>query len=183
MKAKLFNSIFMTAMLAILCVACSSDDEEKVDANKAYVEKTVVNNDGSIAIPSNYQAMNEQNNDFTWRIFSYMANANTDNKDNMVISPYSLAVNLAMLNNGVAGQSQSELKKVLSFGNYSVDDINNYFAVLTRGLAQVDGSTTFASANALWYSQDITLKKAFSSTLESWYKRDTCFGNENTTDA
>lgn len=173
MKTNLFKGIIVTTVMVTLCVACSSDDEAKVDESKAYVEKTVVNNDGSIAIPSNYQAMNEQNNDFTWRIFSYMASENTDNASNMLISPYSLAVDLAMLNNGAAGKSQSELKQILNFDGFSVDDINNYFAILTRGLAQVDGSTTFASANALWYDESITMKKAFSSTLESWYKAET----------
>lgn len=178
MKNVLFKGLLGTMIMACLFLSCSSNDDENnqngtetADESKTYVEQAVLNSDGSIAIPSDCQAMNEKNNDFSWRVFNYIASqSNANSSDNVVISPYSLAVDLAMLNNGAAGESQAEIKQFLAFGNYSVDDINNYFAVLTRGLTQVDASTTFTSVNALWYDKNISLKKAFSSTLESWYK-------------
>lgn len=175
------KKLLLITFVMLSLLSCSSNDDENVpsgnesaDGVRTYVEKAVLNADGSIAIPSEYRAMNEKNNDFTWRIFNYVASQKAaEDGSNMVISPYSLAVDLAMLNNGVAGDSQSELKQFLAFGDYSVDDINDYFAVLTRGLLKEDASTIFTSANAMWYDTNFSIKKAFSSTLESWYKAET----------
>jgi len=177
MKRYFFSLSVGLMMCAAMCVSCSDDDNngsktgaQEDDMEKAYVETQAVDVNGHIAVPSKYEAMNGLNNDFSWRIYSYIAPKEAGNSDNMLLSPYSLAVDLAMLSNGADGETLNELKEFLAFGDYSTDEINDYFAVLTRGLAQVDPATTFLSANALWHSDDISVKKAFSSTLESWYK-------------
>lgn len=191
MRTRYISFILGLGIMAFLSVSCSDDDTVKetnvdqevvADASdddeeaageegeeREYIETRVIDDDGNIAIPSDYEAMNGLNNDFSWRVYSYIASHETDNAKNLLVSPYSLAVDLAMLANGASGETLDELKSFLAFGDYSIDDINDYFAVLTRGLSQVDTTTSFTSANALWYAQRFPIRKEFSSTLRSWY--------------
>lgn len=181
---KLFNqkiklSMYLMVALSLIFTACSNDDDNnkksstETDEPKVYTETQVLDTNNDIAIPSDYASMNEKSNDFSWKIFSQtLSDGNYDNA-NIVISPYSLAVDLAMLNNGANGKTQQEISKALGFEGFSADDINNYFAILTRGLEQTDTSFTIKEANGMWYDQAYTMKKAFLSVLNSWYKAET----------
>lgn len=181
---RLFNqktklSVFLMATLSITFAACSNDDENNnktnssADEPKEYVETDVLDANGDIALPTDYTSIKERSNDFSWKIFGQTLSNENNNNANIVVSPYSLAVDLAMLNNGANGKTQQEIINALGFDGFSADDINDYFAILTRGLVQTDATFTITEANGMWYDQLYTMKKSFLSVLNSWYKAET----------
>src|SRR5574344_1047713 len=88
-----------------------------------------------------------------------------ENEQELFISPFSMDAALSMLSNGAGGDTFTEIAKTLGYENYSAEDINETYQVITKGLLSVDSSTKLAIANALWLGQSFPVIPTFSLTL------------------
>lgn len=95
---------------------------------------------------------------------------------NLVFSPYSVEIALAMARNGAKGRTRSEMDAVTHAG--SGDDLDTSFNLLDQELANRpghrgdknrNGDVELATANALWGQQDTTFEPAFLSALARHY--------------
>jgi serpin B len=84
-----------------------------------------------------------------------------DDNGNILLSPLSLTLALAMLDNGADGTTHDEIRSALGFGDASRDDANGYFRKMVDALAGADNRVTFESANSLWISDRLTVYDAF----------------------
>lgn len=182
--------LFTLCVLSSVCFfSCSSDDEvakeketiegvtgneeeSKSDSDSTTVPVKVIDDQGDIDLPEKYDAMNAINNAFSWKAFAYKVNKKAE-IGNVLVSPFSLAVYLSMMDNGVEGTSRDELTRLLGFDGYSMEDMNMYYNILTRGVVEVDPSVKFTSCNAMWYESELAPKADFLSTLQSWYGTET----------
>jgi serpin B len=87
---------------------------------------------------------------------------------NVVISPASIAVVLAMLGNGAAGATRTQLEKVLGS---PIDAVNVELNTFDQQLAALDAKkgTSLTFSNALWLQKGVMWQKPFLDSLKKWY--------------
>lgn len=91
-------------------------------------------------------------------------------KKNMVVSPFSMSMDLAMLSAGTAGGTYKELSKGLGFEGYSVQELSEYYSAVVNYDRSAD-NPVFKVANALWINteQPVKVKEEFVSFVNEYY--------------
>lgn len=97
--------------------------------------------------------------------------------DNLALSPYSIAVALAMTTNGAAGETRSQMADVLHIGslasyNSGIDALTQEVEALAGPVKLPDGSTeeiALATANQLFGDRQTAWGKAFLTVLAKEY--------------
>lgn len=96
---------------------------------------------------------------------------------NIVCSPYSVAVALAMTRNGARGRTAAEMDRVLHSSdlaalNAGLNAVERHLEALARTHRRADGSSATVSittANSLWGQRDLTWSPAFLDELARHY--------------
>ena len=87
-------------------------------------------------------------NNFSYQIFEQL-----ENGENIFISPYSMAVDLSMLDNGAEGKSKEEIEQMLG-----IKDLEDWNACVKYYMSfNKDEKSKLLTANSLWLSEDIVL--------------------------
>ncbi|MFI5053828.1 MAG: serpin family protein [Acidimicrobiia bacterium] len=148
----------------LLAVACGSDTGVSgalVNANVAR-DQVPADQATAAAVASNALAAD-----------LYRTLAATDG--NLVFSPYSIELALAMTRNGANGETRAQMGKVL---HADADDLNRSLNALDAALAGRNGekgsnarkgTVALENANALWGQKDSTFKRAFLAELARDY--------------
>ena len=109
------------------------------------------------------------NNDLGMKIFSRLA-ADEAGK-NMMISPLSISIAMAMVTNGATGENLDEMKEVLGFGEMELPDVNEQFAQLIASLVEADKDLVLEIADSVWmddvFAPDV--KQDFVDVLTEFY--------------
>ncbi len=93
-----------------------------------------------------------------------------DPTQNVLISPLSIQLALAMTANGADGETRAEMEKLLG-GNIPLEHLNEYLKTYTTNLPSTDKSK-FNIANSIWFPNDedrLTVKKDFLQTNADYY--------------
>ena len=77
--------------------------------------------------------------------------------ENLVVSPYSAAVALSMLEEGAAGETKAELDNALNGHLYGAEDLGSGDGIVVK------------SANSLWIDDDFSVRNRYVSLLEKDY--------------
>ena len=92
-----------------------------------------------------------------------------EKKENIVLSPLSLNMALAMVWNGAEGETKQAIQKAMGMANYPKTEVNNYFKKLRESLVKTDLTTKLALANSIWYRNTFPVKEDFILTNKNWY--------------
>ncbi len=117
---------------------------------------------------------------FSNELFRLCAAENTG--DNTLVSPYSVYMALAMLQNGAKGQTQDELLDILSgyirqsgaevdYADHTPITPDAINAEMNRRLKDINGSDVLSVANGMFIMkrEDLVMQKDFQATLEKMY--------------
>jgi Serine protease inhibitor len=109
------------------------------------------------------------NNDLGMKMFSKLAAAEAGK--NMMISPLSISIAMAMSTNGASGENLDEMKEVLGFGEMELPDVNEQFMHLIASLVAADKDLVLSIANSVWMREEFSLdvKAAFTDVLKEFY--------------
>ena len=109
------------------------------------------------------------NNDLGMKMFSKLAAAEAGK--NMMISPLSISIAMAMSTNGASGENLEEMKEVLGFGEMELGNVNEQFKHLIASLVAADKDLVLEIANSVWMREDFSLdvKAAFTDVLQEFY--------------
>lgn len=91
----------------------------------------------------------------------FKAVVKTASEANLVVSPLSMSMNLAMLSNGASGETLSEILGTLGFETTSLDELNDLNNRLYSILPSIDPKAKLCLANAIWVNDNFELKNAF----------------------
>ncbi len=143
-----------------LFVSCGGEDEKKEDP--ATTVKYQAADEHAAAVSPDVVAAN---NDFAARIFKAMATAEPGK--NLMISPLSIELALAMTMNGASGDNLSEMQTVLGFDDLTLAAIDAQFLHLIKSLEEADKDMTLAIANSIWMDDlfEPRVKTAFKEAL------------------
>ena len=93
----------------------------------------------------------------------------TDAGQNIFISPASVALALAMANNGANGETQKAIAQVLGTPNLSLQEANLAYANLQSLLRNADPKVKLDIANSLWVRKEIELKPDFVQRAQQFF--------------
>lgn len=115
-----------------------------------------------------HATVSNANNLFAIKLFKEVSMKAADN--NVLISPYSVQLALSMAACGANGNTQEEIIRTLGFGNSSIQDVNEYNALMQTELESADPNATFSIANGFWSSNEIWIKDQFRNVMYYYYK-------------
>ena len=84
-----------------------------------------------------------------------------DQRPNVVLSPFSASMALAMALNGADGETFDEMRTTLGFPELTLQEINDAFSSLTDLLTTLDPDVRFEVGNSLWANQDVPFHESF----------------------
>lgn len=99
------------------------------------------------------------NNDFGFRLLFQLSEQETGK--NVVISPLSVAIALAMTYNGAEGTTKQAMAEVMGLTELSLQEINDANALFLSMAANLDSQVQLAIANSIWVGNDIVLAPDF----------------------
>jgi serpin B len=110
----------------------------------------------------------EKNNLFAFDLLKTVSK-NEKKENNILISPLSASLALAMLNNGAANLTQEEIQGVLGYGDITRDEMNGYFQKMLEAMQEIDPLTVFKNANSIWIEQQFPVLTPFVEVNKNYY--------------
>jgi serpin B len=101
-----------------------------------------------------------EGNAFAFKLFA-TANSQNPNDENMVLSPLSLNMALAMVWNGANGETRDAIRIAMGMGDYADESVNDFFKTIRIGFASTDPNTKLSLANSIWYRPEFPVKQPF----------------------
>lgn len=106
-------------------------------------------------------------NEFGLELFQKVSAASKE--ENLMISPLSVSVALAMAYNGADGETKTEMEQTLKLAGLTTEQINSSYKYLISALKSLDDSVTLEIANAIFYRQGFPFKNQFIETNQEVY--------------
>ena len=110
----------------------------------------------------------EAENDFGFELFQNVYAAETENK-NIMVSPLSVSLALAMTYNGASGETKTAMEKTLKVYGLTPEEINTSYQTLLDGLKSLDKKVLLEIANAIFYREGFPVEEEFVSTNKTYY--------------
>lgn len=82
-------------------------------------------------------------------------------EENIMISPLSISVALAMAYNGADGTTKTEMEEALKLNGLTTEEINASYDLLIDALQSLDEEVIFEIANAIFYADGFSVKPGF----------------------
>lgn len=117
------------------------------------------------------EAINVHQNEFTLNLLK-QANANETESENVFLSPLSVSILCGMLTNGASGNTLDQILSTIGAGDFSVDDLNNYYQNILENLPYLDKTTDMKIADAIWVDDQCHAKKDFIGINKMYYLAD-----------
>lgn len=167
--------LLLTVMLSLIITSCDLfDSGEKQPAPQPFPENMELEAKSVIA----------SNNGFGFDLYQKLYQ--DDSSDNMMISPISISLALAMTYNGAEGETQAAFENTLHLTDLSRDQINNIYKSLQNYLERTDPKIRMNIANSVWSKQGTTVEEEFKDNISEFYNaefRVEDFSNPATLDA
>lgn len=146
---------FFTAFFLIIFCSCSQNDDEP------WQIKTIELDEKSAQL---VEAGNEFGLDLFQRIY-----AEELEYDNIMVSPLSVSLALAMTYNGANAETKTAMEKTLKVYGLTPDDINQSYSSLVAALKSLDPKVVLEIANAIYYRQGFQVEQDFVTTNKNYY--------------
>jgi serpin B len=134
--------------------------QSDIPQSESPLPKKIANNDTRLV---------NANNKFGFKLFSEILK-NNSSKNNIFISPSSVAIALAMTYNGASGSTQQAMAKTLELQGMSLPEINSAYASLKELLEKPSEKVQLTIANSLWARKDVSFQPDFLKTTQNFYK-------------
>lgn len=110
----------------------------------------------------------DANNQFGFELFQQVY-AWEEEAENIMVSPLSLALALAMTYNGAEGTTKVAMEKTLRINGLSTSEINESYQSLVKNLQSVDPKVLLEIANAIFYRKDFEVENNFVQVNQTHY--------------
>lgn len=150
---KTFN--LLTIFSFIVLISCQRESFEP-DENK------------TIILDEKSAQLVEAENKFGLEFFQNIYTSETE-YENIMVSPLSVSLALAMTYNGANGETQTAMEKTLKVYGLTPDDINKSYSNLVAALKSLDPKVLLEIANAIFYRDDFQVENDFVSINRNYY--------------
>jgi serpin B len=142
-------------LLFFLFFSCNQKDSEPTVLNLTPTEKSA--------------KIISADNQFGFEIFKKV-NASLSEPKNIMISPMSISLALAMVYNGTSGETRTQMEKMLHKSGLTPDDINQSYKDLVAALSSRDPKVELEISNAIFYRNTFSVKNDFVTTNQNYYQ-------------
>jgi serine protease inhibitor len=132
-------------------------------ANKITTKKT------EMQVSQQISQLANASNRFGFKLFNQIQ-TQQQSQENLVISPSSIAIALAMVENGTDGTTKQEMTTALELAQLDPGSVDTSYQKLMETLKSADPNVKLAIANSLWVNQNITLKQQFINAAQEFYQ-------------
>ena len=108
----------------------------------------------------------EKTNDFGFNLYKNLAREN----ENIMISPVSVSLAMAMVYNGANGATREDMARALNVQGLELDRLNKNNLALLYYLTSADPELTVNIANSIWMVEDFKFSEAFVATVKNDYQ-------------
>lgn len=150
---------FALIMLLGSFISGCSNDAEPTNAENSYV---------NIPLTEKMSFNVKSANDFAINMFKLTSEDFSE--ENVCISPYSLFVAMSMIANNEDAETSQYLLDILTNGESSLSQLNEYNQLLLQYLPKVDAKSTCSIANSLWHDPAYIPQASFVKTIEDYYE-------------
>ena len=113
-------------------------------------------------------ALVESGNEFAFDIFRLILE-NSQESQNVIISPLSISYALSMAVNGADGATRDAMLDALRVNGITPEEINAPYKDLTQALLSLDKRVIMSIANSVWTEKDFAVKKSFIDILTNYF--------------
>jgi len=126
------------------------------------------NIDDEIKVTEKTARLIEAENDFGFELFQNVYNYETE-YENIMISPLSVSLALAMTYNGADGETKDAMENTLKVSGLTPEEINNSYHDLVEALKSLDPKVLLEIANAIFYREGFAVENEFINTNKYYY--------------
>ncbi len=110
----------------------------------------------------------EADNAFGLELFREVVSSEDETK-NIMVSPLSVSLALAMTYNGADSTTKEAMEEVLHLSGLTVEEINNSYKNLINAMISLDPKVTLDIANSIWYRDDFFVEPDFLDVNKTYY--------------
>lgn len=110
----------------------------------------------------------EADKSFSYEIFRQTIES--DDSENVFISPLSVSMALGMTLNGAEGETEQAMKEVLHLQDMDMPDINESYASLTKLLTEADPRVDMKMANSIWIREGFPVEEEFKENCREFFE-------------
>jgi serpin B len=148
----------LLAGAAVIVLSCEKNQEpEKATYNPKPV--TISQKSAEVLAASN---------DFSFGFFNTVVTSEAENK-NVMVSPLSASLALAMTYNGANGSTQTAFENALKWQGLTTSEINESYKELINTLVKLDPKVAMEIANSIWYRSNFMVKAPFIDVNKNYY--------------
>jgi serine protease inhibitor len=159
------NIVPFTLVVIFLFAGCSIS-EEPIVYDLRVTEKTA--------------KLIQAENDFGYELFKEVF-TREEEFENIMISPLSVSLALAMTYNGAEGETKEAMEKTLKVHGLTPEEINTSYRDLVSALKSLDPKVLLEIANAIFYRDDFQVEQPFIDLNNTYYDAEVApldFGNQ-----
>lgn len=138
---KTYKRIFTAVATLLVVVSCSDFDRDR---------NTVLPNLSSLGLTRAHEEIAASQMDFGVEFFKAVSSRKNES---VLVSPFSISLDLSMLAHGATGSTYHELTKGLGFEGYTPEQIGEYYSAIINA-DTLTKRGTFKTANALWVNTE-----------------------------
>jgi len=124
--------------------------------------------DNEIHITKSTEKLIKSDNEFGIELFKEVL-AYQDADDNVIFSPFSVSLALAMTYNGADSTTKDAMEITLKKEGLSIEEINDIYENLMNGLKSIDPKVVLEIANSIWYRDNFYVEQDFINTNQKYY--------------
>ncbi|WP_319502009.1 serpin family protein [uncultured Draconibacterium sp.] len=143
----------LLALFLLIAASCNQDD--------ITLPKTITLDEKSAELI-------EAENEFGLELFQKVY-AGEEEADNIMVSPLSVSLALAMTYNGANGETKTAMEETLKVYGLTPDEINESYATLVAALKSLDPKVILEIANAIYYREGFPVEQDFVTTNQNYY--------------
>jgi serpin B len=113
----------------------------------------------------------EADNAFGLELFRKVIDSEEESK-NIMISPLSVSLALAMTYNGSDGTTRAAMEETLHLSGLSLDDINRSYKNLMEAMVSMDPKVIMEIANSIWHRNDFYVEEEFLNLNRTFFNAD-----------
>jgi len=178
-----FSMISIVVLVLFFFISCDNEtkntnDEEVSDQETGDEE---ANDDEASAIEMKYKKADEHAQAVSKEIVSansalamdlFRTISFEESGVNMMISPLSISIAMAMVTNGASDENLAEMKEVLGFNDMTMEAVNKQFYELIQSLVEADKDLVLSIANSVWMDDQFEpgVKEVFLDALLESYE-------------
>ncbi|MBP7496080.1 MAG: serpin family protein [Bacteroidales bacterium] len=152
------NTVICLILLGFMSVSC----QKKENGENNLPDPINVN------FTAKEKKLAESDNHFGIEFFKEL-NSKEEAGKNIMVSPLSVALVLAMIYNGADTDTKTAMEKALLLEGMTREEINNSYKGLISKLQSLDPKVLFGIANSIWYRDDFPVLQEFINTNKTYY--------------